>query len=139
MSSAHKHKAMLIYEQHDKEWNVNCILKIMKELVVTFDEAKSVQMGLWHAADDPSHLDRGLEGEEVILSASAPKEVEMAEKVRKKATDGLASYHLCPEGMSDNELFNHAITYRLRKYSKDQKNVSCATFWIINISLNITL
>ena len=70
-----------------------------------------MQMGLWHAADDPLHLDRGLEDEEVILSASVPKEVEMAEEARKKTMNGLVSYHLCPEGMSDNELFIHAISY----------------------------
>ena len=139
MSSAHKHKAMSIYEHHNKEWNVSCILRIMKELVVTFDDVIAVQMGLWHAVDDPSHLDRGMEDEEVVLSASVPEEVEMAEEARKKATDGLSSYHLHPEGKSGNELFNHAIACRLRKYSKDQKNVSCTIFLIVNISLNNTL
>ena len=50
-----------------------------------------------------------------------------------------AKRKLCPEGMSDNELSNHAILYRLRAYSKDQKYASCTIFLIVNISLTITL
>ena len=46
MSSNHKHRAMSIYEEHNKEWNVSCIITTMKELCVVYDDIKAVQMGL---------------------------------------------------------------------------------------------
>ena len=81
-------------------------------------------MGLWHALDDPTHLDRGMEDKEFTHSAIVPIEVANAEKARKKATEGLRAYELTPEGLSGSELLDHAISFRLREYSDKQKDVS---------------
>ena len=81
------------------------------------------------------HLDRGMEDEEFVHPASVPVEVEMAERARLKATTGLASYQLKPEGKSGKELLNHAISCRLRGYSKNKKEVSCTTFLVATIFL----
>ena len=51
-------------------------------------------------------------------------EVANAEKARKKATAGLRAFELAPEGMSDSELLDHAISFRLCKYADKQKDVS---------------
>ena len=124
ISPDHKRRAMAIYEEHNKEWDVDCITTMMKDLVVNFNDIKAIQMGLWHALDDPTHLDRGMEDIEFTHCAIVPIEVANAEKARKKATEGLRAYELTPEGLSGSEFLDHAISFRLREYSDKQKDVS---------------
>ena len=67
MSSDHKHRAMAIYEEQNKEWDVNCITTMMKDLLVAFNDIKGIQMGLWHALDDPTHLDLEMRIKSLII------------------------------------------------------------------------
>ena len=97
---------------------------MMKELVVNYNDIKAIQMGLWHALDGSTHLDRGMEDKEFTHSAIVPIEVANAEKARKKATAGLSAFELTPEGMSGSELLDHAISFRLCEYADKQKDVS---------------
>ena len=134
MSSDHERRAMAIYEEHNKEWDIDCITTMMKDLVVNFNDIKAIQMGLWHALDDPTHLDRGMEDTEFTHTSILPIEVANAEKARKKATAGLRAYELKPEGLSGSDLLDHAITFRLREYADKQTYVSCVLFCFVSNS-----
>ena len=96
MSSDHKHRAMAIYEEHNKEWDVNCITTMMKELLVAFNDIKGIHMGLWHALDNPAHLDYGMEDKEFTHSVIVPIEVDNVKKARKKVTANKLMYVTFP-------------------------------------------
>ena len=138
MTPEDKRKAMSIYVNHGKSWSVECIQDMMDGLVIKFSDVKAVQTGLWHAIENPSHFDRGMEDEEISQSNSAPVEVANIEQARKKATSGLKSYELKPEGMSGTELLDHAISYRLREYAKKKDQVSFHIVLINYTRHNIT-
>ena len=57
---------------------------------------------------------------------------------RKKATSGLPSYELKPDGMSGTELLDHAISYCLREYANKKDQVRHYIMLIDPTQRNIT-
>ena len=119
-----KRMAMSIFESHGKMWNVECVREMMSTLLVTVKEMSALQLGVWHAIDDPSHLDRGMEDADVSHTSPLPSEVTEAEAARHKATHDLPAFTFKPDGMTGKELLDHFVSHRLRKYAKNQKEVS---------------
>ena len=53
-----------------------------------------------------------------------PNEVTEVEAARHKATHDLPAFTFKPDGMTGKELLDHFVSHRLRKYAKNQKEVS---------------
>ena len=119
MTPDHKRKAVQIYDDNGKMWNVLCIQTMQKELLVSLKEMTAIQIGVWHAVDDRTHLDRGMEDAEIITPPEVPGVVIDVEKTREKANKNVSVYELKPAGMSGTDLLDHAISFCLREYAKN--------------------
>ena len=77
-------------------------------------------MAIWHAIDDSSHLDRGIEDPVIGIPLGKDPNIVEAEKRRCSATNGLPLYQLKPDGLKGTDLLDHMVGYRLRDYSQKQ-------------------
>ena len=119
-----KRMAMSIFESHGKMWNVECVREMMSTLLVTVNEMSVLQLGVWHAINDPSHLDRGMEDADLSHKSPLTNEVTEVEAARHKATHNLPAFTFKPEGMTGKELLDHFVSHWLSKCAKKQEEVS---------------
>ena len=120
MSSEEKRTAVSVFEKHGKSWTVDCIVELKEALNLQLSDMSALQVAIWLAVDDPSHIERGVE--DIDLGAEGlPAEVVAVEANRQTATHDLSMFQLKPPGMKGMVLYEHAIGFRLREFSKDGK------------------
>ena len=123
MPSEHKQLAVSIFEKHEKSWTADCVVELRDSLGWQLSDMGALQVAVWLAVENPSHIERGIEDEWVGGSDDGlPAEVVEVESGRKTATHDLSMFQLKPEGMTGMNLFEHMIGFRLREFSKDQTN-----------------
>ena len=91
----------------------SCLMDLENNFRLNLKEVASLQVCICIALDQPSHLDRGMEGVEISL----PDVVSAVEKERKAAVDDLLMFHLKPPGVKGKNLFDRMIGRRHIKYA----------------------
>ena len=108
---------MTIFGSHNQTWTPDCVLELRDYFQLTVKEVILLQVCVWLAIDNPSHLDRGMEDIEIDL----PHQVVEVENNRVTATYDLLLWKLKLPGMKNEELFDHMVGMRYREYAKTPK------------------
>ena len=120
MSPEHKRRALAIFKENGSRWNIPCLDALRTELLISSNDIPAIQVAIWHAIDDSSHLDRGIEDPVIGIPLGKDPNIVEAEKRRCSATNGLPLYQLKPDGLKGTDLLDHMVGYRLRDYSQKQ-------------------
>jgi hypothetical protein len=93
MTKEQKLKAVEIVKSHSSSWDVHCLSQLQMELLIPVSDLPSLQLCIWSAIDNPSHLERGMEDVPIIEEVDAEvKDVKKKHKTAQslpKTTGGL--------------------------------------------------
>ena len=121
MTPEHKGEAVSIFKNHNSTWRVECIIELKAALGIRLSDMNAIQVTIWCAIENPSHIERGLEDADLVEGKELPAEVVAQENERQTATHDLAAWRLHPRNMSDMDLFNHMLTFRCCSYAHRQE------------------
>ena len=86
-------------------------------LGIGLNDMNAIQVAIWLAIKNPSHIERGLEDADLVEGTELPAEVVAVENERQTATHNLAAWRRHPQNMSGMDLFNHMLTFRCVSYA----------------------
>jgi len=100
---------------------VECIIDLKAALGIGLDYMNAIQVAIWLAIENPSHIERGLEDADLVEGKELLAEVVAVESERQTATHNLAAWRRLPRNMSGMDLFNHMLTFRCVPYAHRQE------------------
>tara|TARA_B110001452_G_scaffold205333_1_gene175349 strand:+ start:90 stop:1757 length:1668 start_codon:yes stop_codon:yes gene_type:complete len=105
MTPVEKQLGMSIVGKHASVYSVDCVKELHAVLHVPMSEMQNVRVCLAVAAQNPSHLARGVP-EPATIAAAVPKPVAEAKAAQADVADGLVSFQLHPKKPDGQQLFS---------------------------------
>ena len=106
-------------------WGVDCCCELCQKLKVNLTDLKGLQPSIFLVMELPSHLTRGIVGDEDVTQETLSLEnqqeadkVAMVEAAHVKASNGLSVFHRYPNGLKGISAFNNQVAFRYISYAK---------------------